>query len=73
MFHPYPQTYLQISVIETWAHEHEHVKELLNAVNAIKPTVLIESSGKAGWSGGGKALAKQAKAYDLGKIDLYMD
>lgn len=28
-----------------WAHEHEPVKELLNAVKAIKPTVLIGSSG----------------------------
>ncbi|XP_043709684.1 NADP-dependent malic enzyme-like [Telopea speciosissima] len=28
-----------------WAHEHEPVKTLLDAVNAIKPTVLIGSSG----------------------------
>ncbi|GMP59671.1 hypothetical protein CsSME_00022865 [Camellia sinensis var. sinensis] len=28
-----------------WAHEHEPVKDLLNAVKAIKPTVLIGSSG----------------------------
>ncbi|MED6192128.1 NADP-dependent malic enzyme [Stylosanthes scabra] len=28
-----------------WAHEHEPVKELLDAVKAIKPTVLIGSSG----------------------------
>ncbi|XP_057976495.1 NADP-dependent malic enzyme isoform X2 [Malania oleifera] len=28
-----------------WAHEHEPVKDLLDAVNAIKPTVLIGSSG----------------------------
>ncbi|GMN40009.1 hypothetical protein TIFTF001_009228 [Ficus carica] len=28
-----------------WAHEHEPVKELLEAVKAIKPTVLIGSSG----------------------------
>lgn len=28
-----------------WAHEHEHVKDLLNAVKAIKPTVLIGTSG----------------------------
>ncbi|KAG8380015.1 hypothetical protein BUALT_Bualt07G0149600 [Buddleja alternifolia] len=28
-----------------WAHEHEPVKNLLDAVNAIKPTVLIGSSG----------------------------
>ncbi|VAH63817.1 unnamed protein product [Triticum turgidum subsp. durum] len=29
-----------------WAHEHEHVGNLLDAVNAIKPTVLIGTSGK---------------------------
>ncbi|KAI4963429.1 hypothetical protein ZWY2020_014112 [Hordeum vulgare] len=29
-----------------WAHEHEHVSNLLDAVNAIKPTVLIGTSGK---------------------------
>ncbi|KAB1214812.1 NADP-dependent malic enzyme [Morella rubra] len=28
-----------------WAHEHEPVKDLLNAVKEIKPTVLIGSSG----------------------------
>uniref|UniRef100_A0A2P2MKM8 Malic enzyme n=1 Tax=Rhizophora mucronata TaxID=61149 RepID=A0A2P2MKM8_RHIMU len=28
-----------------WAHEHEPVKDLLNAVKAIKPTFLIGSSG----------------------------
>ncbi|XP_019194438.1 PREDICTED: NADP-dependent malic enzyme isoform X2 [Ipomoea nil] len=28
-----------------WAHEHEPVKDLVNAVNVIKPTVLIGSSG----------------------------
>ncbi|CAA6666054.1 unnamed protein product [Spirodela intermedia] len=28
-----------------WAHEHEHLKGLLDAVKAIKPTVLIGSSG----------------------------
>uniref|UniRef100_A0A2N9G1Y6 Malic enzyme n=1 Tax=Fagus sylvatica TaxID=28930 RepID=A0A2N9G1Y6_FAGSY len=28
-----------------WAHEHEPVKDLLHAVKAIKPTVLIGSSG----------------------------
>ncbi|KAF8407094.1 hypothetical protein HHK36_006219 [Tetracentron sinense] len=28
-----------------WAHEHEPIKELLDAVKAIKPTVLIGSSG----------------------------
>ncbi|XP_031388366.1 NADP-dependent malic enzyme-like isoform X2 [Punica granatum] len=28
-----------------WAHEHEPVKDLLNAVKAIKPTILIGSSG----------------------------
>ncbi|MQL41503.1 hypothetical protein EI012_26710, partial [Escherichia coli] len=28
-----------------WAHEHEPVKGLLDAVKAIKPTVLIGSSG----------------------------
>ncbi|XP_058785240.1 NADP-dependent malic enzyme [Vicia villosa] len=28
-----------------WAHDHEPVKELLDAVKAIKPTVLIGSSG----------------------------
>ncbi|XP_075097414.1 NADP-dependent malic enzyme, chloroplastic isoform X3 [Nicotiana tabacum] len=28
-----------------WAHEHEPVKELVNAVKSIKPTVLIGSSG----------------------------
>ncbi|KAK2446284.1 NADP-dependent malic enzyme [Trifolium repens] len=28
-----------------WAHEHEPVKDLLNAVKAIKPTVLIGTSG----------------------------
>ncbi|KAI3920972.1 hypothetical protein MKW92_029732 [Papaver armeniacum] len=28
-----------------WAHEHEPVKELIDAVKAIKPTVLIGSSG----------------------------
>ena len=28
-----------------WAHEHEPVKDLLSAVKAIKPTVLIGSSG----------------------------
>ncbi|KAJ6838767.1 NADP-dependent malic enzyme isoform X2 [Iris pallida] len=31
-----------------WAHEHEHVKNLLDAVKAIKPTVLIGSSGVGG-------------------------
>ncbi|CAN8252312.1 unnamed protein product [Cochlearia groenlandica] len=30
---------------QPWAHEHEPVKELLGAVNAIKPTVLIGTSG----------------------------
>ncbi|KAL5074083.1 hypothetical protein RYX36_013067 [Vicia faba] len=30
---------------KSWAHEHEPVKELLDAVKAIKPTVLIGSSG----------------------------
>ncbi|KAJ4957883.1 hypothetical protein NE237_024994 [Protea cynaroides] len=30
---------------EPWAHEHEPVKTLLDAVKAIKPTVLIGSSG----------------------------
>ncbi|XP_062097890.1 NADP-dependent malic enzyme isoform X1 [Humulus lupulus] len=30
---------------QPWAHEHEPVKELLDAVKAIKPTVLIGSSG----------------------------
>ncbi|CAI9755668.1 unnamed protein product [Fraxinus pennsylvanica] len=30
---------------QPWAHEHEPVKELLNAVQAIKPTVLIGTSG----------------------------
>ncbi|GMP94948.1 hypothetical protein CsSME_00044194 [Camellia sinensis var. sinensis] len=30
---------------QPWAHEHEPVKELLNAVKAIKPTVLIGTSG----------------------------
>ncbi|KAJ4718043.1 Malic enzyme [Melia azedarach] len=29
-----------------WAHEHEPVKELVDAVNEIKPTVLIGTSGK---------------------------
>ncbi|XP_073226808.1 NADP-dependent malic enzyme, chloroplastic isoform X2 [Cicer arietinum] len=29
-----------------WAHEHEPVKELLDAVNQIKPTVLIGTSGQ---------------------------
>ncbi|GAB2293472.1 hypothetical protein Dimus_027672 [Dionaea muscipula] len=28
-----------------WAHEHEPVRELVNAIKAIKPTVLIGSSG----------------------------
>lgn len=28
-----------------WAHEHEPIKSLLDAVNAIKPTVLIGTSG----------------------------
>lgn len=28
-----------------WAHEHESVRELINAVKAIKPTVLIGTSG----------------------------
>ncbi|CAL5443909.1 unnamed protein product [Camellia sinensis] len=28
-----------------WAHEHEPVKELIDAIKAIKPTVLIGSSG----------------------------
>ncbi|KAI3863914.1 hypothetical protein MKW98_031506, partial [Papaver atlanticum] len=31
-----------------WAHEHEPVKELRNVVKAIKPTLLIESSGRHG-------------------------
>ncbi|PIN10659.1 NADP+-dependent malic enzyme [Handroanthus impetiginosus] len=31
-----------------WAHEHEPVKELLGAVKAIKPTVLIGTSGVGG-------------------------
>ncbi|KFK26368.1 hypothetical protein AALP_AA8G239500 [Arabis alpina] len=30
---------------QPWAHDHEPVKELLGAVNAIKPTVLIGTSG----------------------------
>ncbi|GLT85454.1 hypothetical protein SLE2022_036440 [Rubroshorea leprosula] len=30
---------------EPWAHEHEPVKELINAVKAIKPTILIGTSG----------------------------
>ncbi|KAF4356651.1 hypothetical protein CsatB_007581 [Cannabis sativa] len=30
---------------QPWAHEHEPVKELIDAVKAIKPTVLIGSSG----------------------------
>ncbi|KAI7994529.1 NADP-dependent malic enzyme 3 [Camellia lanceoleosa] len=30
---------------QPWAHEHEPVKELLNAIKAIKPTVLIGTSG----------------------------
>ncbi|CAA7025948.1 unnamed protein product [Microthlaspi erraticum] len=30
---------------QPWAHEHEPVKELLGAVNSIKPTVLIGTSG----------------------------
>ncbi|KAL7182157.1 hypothetical protein ACSBR1_040965 [Camellia fascicularis] len=30
---------------QPWAHEHEPVKELLNAVKAIKPSVLIGTSG----------------------------
>uniref|UniRef100_A0A803P3C7 Malic enzyme n=1 Tax=Cannabis sativa TaxID=3483 RepID=A0A803P3C7_CANSA len=30
---------------QPWAHEHEPVKDLLSAVKAIKPTVLIGSSG----------------------------
>ncbi|CAN6680962.1 unnamed protein product [Malus baccata var. baccata] len=30
---------------QPWAHEHEPVKDLLDAVKAIKPTVLIGSSG----------------------------
>ncbi|OMO58281.1 Malic oxidoreductase [Corchorus olitorius] len=30
---------------QPWAHEHEPVKDLLGAVKAIKPTVLIGSSG----------------------------
>ena len=30
---------------KSWAHEHEPVKELLDAVKAIKPTVLIGTSG----------------------------
>ncbi|VVB17159.1 unnamed protein product [Arabis nemorensis] len=30
---------------QPWAHEHEPIKELLGAVNAIKPTVLIGTSG----------------------------
>lgn len=29
-----------------WAHEHEPVKELVDAVNAIKPTILIGTSGQ---------------------------
>ncbi|KAJ1390925.1 hypothetical protein SESBI_37027 [Sesbania bispinosa] len=29
-----------------WAHEHEPVKELVDAINQIKPTVLIGTSGK---------------------------
>ncbi|KAK4764781.1 hypothetical protein SAY86_025871 [Trapa natans] len=28
-----------------WAHEHEPIKDLLNAIKAIKPTILIGSSG----------------------------
>uniref|UniRef100_A0A7C9F230 Malic enzyme n=1 Tax=Opuntia streptacantha TaxID=393608 RepID=A0A7C9F230_OPUST len=28
-----------------WAHEHEPIKGLLNAINSLKPTVLIGSSG----------------------------
>ncbi len=28
-----------------WAHDHEPVQELVNAVKSIKPTVLIGSSG----------------------------
>ncbi|GMH03714.1 hypothetical protein Nepgr_005553 [Nepenthes gracilis] len=28
-----------------WAHRHDHIKELVNAVKAIKPTVLIGTSG----------------------------
>ena len=30
---------------QPWAHEHEPVKNLIGAVNAIKPTVLIGTSG----------------------------
>ncbi|GLU01463.1 hypothetical protein SLE2022_187700 [Rubroshorea leprosula] len=30
---------------QPWAHEHEPVKELVDAVNAIKPTILIGTSG----------------------------
>lgn len=30
---------------QPWAHEHEPVKDLIGAVNAIKPTVLIGTSG----------------------------
>lgn len=30
---------------QPWAHEHEPIKELVDAVKAIKPTVLIGSSG----------------------------
>ncbi|GKV03460.1 hypothetical protein SLEP1_g15752 [Rubroshorea leprosula] len=30
---------------QPWAHEHEPVKELVNAVKAIKPTILIGTSG----------------------------
>ncbi|GAA0147179.1 cytosolic NADP-malic enzyme-like protein [Lithospermum erythrorhizon] len=30
---------------QPWAHDHEPVRELLDAVNAIKPTVLIGTSG----------------------------
>jgi len=30
---------------QPWAHEHKPVKDLIGAVNAIKPTVLIGTSG----------------------------
>ncbi|KAL0372146.1 UNVERIFIED_CONTAM: NADP-dependent malic enzyme [Sesamum calycinum] len=46
-----------------WAHEHEPVKELLGAVKAIKPTVLI------GTSGVGKTFTKE-KSNKLALIGL---
>ncbi|KAE8732607.1 NADP-dependent malic enzyme [Hibiscus syriacus] len=50
-----------------WAHEHKPVTELINAVNAIKPTILI------GTSGVGKQFTKEVEAIaSLNKTPLIM-